>query len=167
MPDVVRHVFAIAVLPATVTIAVPIWIARRFAVPVAFPDAFFESLALALGLACLGLGVTLFVLCLRRFAGEGEGTLAPWDPPRALVVRGPYRYVRNPMITGVIAVLLGEALCLRSLPHFAWALVFTGLNLVYIPLVEEPGLERRFGEAYKRYCENVPRIVPRATPWQG
>jgi protein-S-isoprenylcysteine O-methyltransferase Ste14 len=162
-----RHVLAIAVLPFTVTVLVPIWIARRFAVSLAFPDAFFESLALAAGLACLGAGVTLFALCLRRFAGEGEGTLAPWDPPRALVVDGPYRYVRNPMITGVIAVLLGEALVLRSLPHFAWALAFTALNLVYIPLVEEPALERRFGDAYRRYCENVPRIVPRATPWKG
>ena len=167
MPAGLRHALAIAVLPVTVTIAVPIWIARRFAVSVAFPDAFFESLSLALGLVCLGLGVALFTASLRRFAGEGEGTLAPWDPPRALVVNGPYRYVRNPMISGVIAVLFGEALCLRSLPHLAWALVFTAINLVYIPLVEEPGLERRFGDAYRRYCANVPRIVPRATPWQG
>ncbi|MFI5314612.1 MAG: methyltransferase family protein [Myxococcota bacterium] len=167
MPAGLRHALAIAILPVTVTIVVPIWIGRRFGTSVSFPDAFFESLSLAIGLVCLGLGAALFAACLRRFVGEGEGTLAPWDPPRALVLNGPYRYVRNPMISGVIAVLLGEALCLRSLPHFAWALVFTAMNLVYIPLIEEPGLERRFGEAYRRYCENVPRIVPRATPWQG
>jgi protein-S-isoprenylcysteine O-methyltransferase Ste14 len=162
-----RHVLAIVVLPVTVTILVPLWIARRFAVSIAFPDSFFGSLGVAAGLACLALGVTLFVACLRLFAGEGEGTLAPWDPPRALVVSGPYRWVRNPMISGVIAVLFGEAFLLRSLPHLAWAVIFIGMNLVYIPVVEEPGLTRRFGDAYRRYCANVPRVVPRASPWKG
>jgi protein-S-isoprenylcysteine O-methyltransferase Ste14 len=160
-------VIAVVVLPVTVTILVPIWIARRFSVSLAFPDSFLGSLGVAAGLACLALGLTLFVACLRLFAGEGEGTLAPWDPPRALVVSGPYRYVRNPMISGVLAVLLGEALFLRSLPHFAWALCFAALNLVYIPLVEEPDLQRRFGESYRRYCEHVPRVVPRVSPWKG
>jgi len=167
VPAWLRHALAIAVLPFVVAVVVPIWIARRFAVSFAFPDSFFESLGVAAGLVLVGLGLTLFAACLQRFAGEGEGTLAPWDPPRALVVHGPYRYVRNPMITGVIAVLLGEALMLRSLVHLAWALVFTALNLAYIPLVEEPALERRFGDAYRRYRGNVPRIVPRATPWKG
>jgi protein-S-isoprenylcysteine O-methyltransferase Ste14 len=162
-----RHVLAVVVLPVTVTIFVPIWLARRFAVSLAFPDSFLGSLGVAAGLACLALGVTLFVACLRLFAGEGGGTLAPWDPPQALVVSGPYRYVRNPMISGVIAVLIGEAFLLRSLPHFAWTVVFIGMNLAYIPLVEEPGLQRRFGDAYRRYCENVPRVVPRPTPWKG
>jgi protein-S-isoprenylcysteine O-methyltransferase Ste14 len=162
-----RHALAVVVLPVTVTIFVPLWIARRFSVSLAFPDSFFGSLGVAAGLVCLALGVTLFVACVRLFAGEGEGTLAPWDPPRALVVSGPYRWVRNPMISGVIAVLLGEALLLRSLPHLAWAAFFAALNLVYIPLVEEPGLTSRFGDAYRRYCENVPRVVPRVTPWKG
>ncbi|HXZ85115.1 MAG TPA: isoprenylcysteine carboxylmethyltransferase family protein, partial [Myxococcota bacterium] len=147
-----RHALAVLALPFAVAVLVPLWIARRFAVSLAFPDSFLGSLGVAAGLAVLGVGVTLFVASLRRFADEGQGTLAPWDPPRALVIRGPYRYVRNPMISGVIAVLLGEALLLRSLPHAVWALFFTALNLVYIPLVEEPGLERRFGDAYRRYC---------------
>ena len=56
---------------------------------------------------------------------------------------------------------------LRSLPHLVWMLVFTGINMVYIPLREEPGLERRFGDAYQRYRANVPRFVPRMSPWQG
>ena len=166
-PSALRHALAILVLPFTVTVLVPIWIARRFAVSAGFPDSFLGSLGVASGLAALAAGVTLFVATLRRFAGEGQGTLAPWDPPRELVVRGPYRWVRNPMISGVIGVLLGEALTLRSLPHALWALFFTALNLVYIPLVEEPGLERRFGDAYRRYCANVPRVLPRWTPWDG
>jgi len=166
-PALLRNVAAVALLPFTVTVLVPLWLVSRYGGGRGFPDSFVESLALALGLVSLGLGVVLFGLCLRRFAGEGDGTLAPWDPPRELVVRGPYRYVRNPMITGVILVLLGEGLVLRSLALLGWAAFFTALNLLYIPLVEEPGLERRFGDSYRRYCANVPRIVPRMTPWQG
>ena len=76
------------------------------------------NLALVLlGCVLLVIGGTLFVASLRRFAGEGEGTLAPWDPPRRFVVEGPYRYVRNPMISGVIFLLAGEAAILRSVPH--------------------------------------------------
>ena len=108
----------------------------------------------------------LFVASLRRFAGEGEGTLAPWDPPRRLVVRGPYRFVRNPMISGVIFLLFGEALVLASWPHAAWALAFLALNAVYIPLVEEPQLERRFGDAYREYRANVRRFLPRLRAWE-
>ena len=113
----------------------------------------------------LGTGLVLFVASLRRFAGEGQGTLAPWDPPRQLVVRGPYRFVRNPMISGVVLVLMGEAMLLVSRPHAIWALVFAGINLIYFPLVEEPGLRRRFGKSYEEYCRHVPRIIPRLRPW--
>ena len=107
----------------------------------------------------------LFVTSLRRFATEGEGTLAPWDPPRQLVVRGPYRYVRNPMISGVVTVLFGEAAVLLSHAHLMWALLFLGVNLVYIPLMEEPFLAVRFGESYREYSRHVPRLVPRLRPW--
>jgi protein-S-isoprenylcysteine O-methyltransferase Ste14 len=107
------------------------------------------------------------VASLRRFAGEGEGTLAPWDPPRNLVVRGPYRYVRNPMISGAVLFLFGEAALLLSLPHAVWAAAFLGLNSLYIPWMEEPQLERRFGESYREYCRNVPRVIPRLRPWQA
>jgi len=106
-----------------------------------------------------------FSTSLRRFATEGQGTLAPWDPPRALVVRGPYRYVRNPMISGVLLVLLGESLVLHSAAHALWTLCFLGLNLLYIPLIEEPQLARRFGASYQEYCRHVPRVVPRLRPW--
>jgi protein-S-isoprenylcysteine O-methyltransferase Ste14 len=117
------------------------------------------------GLCLLLVGLTLFVSSLRRFATEGEGTLAPWDPPRRLVVRGPYRYVRNPMISGVVFVLFGEALLLVSVAHLMWALAFLVVNLIYIPLLEEPQLKRRFREEYVAYCRHVPRLVPRMRPW--
>jgi protein-S-isoprenylcysteine O-methyltransferase Ste14 len=82
------------------------------------------------------------------------------------VVRGPYQFVRNPMISGVILFLFGEALALRSPPHAIWAVCFVILNLIYIPLIEEPQLERRFGDSYREYRRHVRRFVPRLRPWR-
>jgi protein-S-isoprenylcysteine O-methyltransferase Ste14 len=160
-----RHLFAIAVLPFTVTVLVPRWVAHAYGIVPSLGGSPGVVVLQVTGVFVLAVGLVLFVASLRRFAGEGEGTLAPWDPPRHLVVRGPYRFVRNPMISGVVVVLLGESLLLASWAHAVWALVFAGINLVYIPLFEEPGLERRFGAAYREYCRHVPRIVPRVTPW--
>lgn len=159
-----RHLFAIAVLPFTAAILVPVLIARRNATPLAVGPSFGAVLIQIVGLALLAVGLRLFVDSLRRFAADGRGTLAPWDPPRALVVRGPYRFVRNPMISGIVFVLFGEALVLRSMPQAAWAAAFLTANLVYIPLLEEPVLEGRFGEPYREYCRNVPRLFPRLRP---
>ena len=160
-----RHLLSIAVLPATVTILVPVWIARRYAIewrpPAGLPDAACQLLGALAG----AVGLALFGSSLYQFAARGRGTLAPWDPPRRLVVSGPYRYVRNPMISGVIFLLFAEALVLQSPPHAAWALFFLLINSVYIPLLEEPQLENRFGDDYGRYRRNVRRFVPRLRPW--
>jgi protein-S-isoprenylcysteine O-methyltransferase Ste14 len=162
-----RHLFAIAVLPFTVTILVPLWIARRYGITPALSDSA-ASMALQItGALLLAVGAFLFAASLRRFATEGKGTLAPWDPPRRLVVRGPYRYVRNPMISGVGVILCGEALLLLSARHAAWAAAFLAINLIVIPLVEEPMLEARFGEPYREYRRHVPRIFPRLSPWDS
>ena len=165
MITLIRHLLAIAVLPFTVCVLVPMWIARRYAVSPALGGSAGELALQLAGVASLCVGLALFAASLRRFAGEGRGTLAPWDPPRALVVRGPYRYVRNPMISGVIFVLFGEALLLVSPPHGVWAAAFLVLNLVYIPLFEEPQLAQRFGGPYREYCRHVRRFLPRLRPW--
>ena len=160
-----RHVFAIAVLPFTVMVLVPAWIAGQHGTHLALGASAGTLLLQAAGLAVLAVGAALFAASLRRFAVDGWGTLAPWDPPRRLVVLGPYRRVRNPMISGVAFVLVGEAMLLVSGPHAKWALIFIVVNAVYIPLVEEPGLRRRFGDAYREYCRHVPRLLPRLRPW--
>jgi protein-S-isoprenylcysteine O-methyltransferase Ste14 len=160
-----RHLLAIAILPFTVTVLVPLWIARRQAVAPALGSSALALLVQAAGVALLAVGLGFFVASLRRFACDGRGTLAPWDPPRELVVSGPYRYVRNPMISGVILFLFGEACVLLSPFHLAWAATFLAANLVYIPRVEEPQLARRFGESYREYCRHVPRVLPRLRPW--
>lgn len=160
-----RHVIAVAVLPFSVVVLIPVWLARRSGMTPGVGSTLAQIALQAVGLGLLSVGALLFSAILRRFVTEGRGTLAPWDPPRRLVIRGPYRYVRNPMISGVVMALFGEALVLLSRPHLQWALIFLGLNAVYIPLVEEPFLAERFGAEYREYCRHVPRLLPRWRPW--
>jgi len=162
-----RHLLSIAALPLVVTVVVPMWLAHRYRVSIEVADSAAGILIQASGLAVAAVGLLLFGSSLRRFAVEGKGTLAPWDPPRRLVVHGPYRHVRNPMISGVLFLLAGEGLLLLSRVHVVWALIFAALNATYIPLYEEPRLKRRFGVAYEKYSRHVPRFVPRLRPWTG
>jgi protein-S-isoprenylcysteine O-methyltransferase Ste14 len=161
----IRHVLAIIALPFAVAVLIPVWIARTNGVHFAIGTTTSHLVAQIAGLGLFLIGLSLFVSSLRRFARDGEGTLAPWDPPRRLVIHGPYRYVRNPMISGVLFVLFGEALILLSGPHVQWALIFLLINFIYIPLLEERQLKARFGEAYVEYCRHVPRLLPRIRPW--
>jgi protein-S-isoprenylcysteine O-methyltransferase Ste14 len=118
------------------------------------------------GVMLICVGLALFVATVRLFVSIGRGTLAPWDPPRRLVVAGPYRYARHPMIGGVALVLAGEALVLASGAIAIWLAAFVAVNAIYLPLVEEPALRRRFGPDYDRYAANVRRWIPRLRPWE-
>ena len=166
MVRILRQLVAIVILPLNVAVIVPVWLAQRNGTPLVLGAGILQLALQALGLVLLCLGLVLFGASLRRFMREGQGTLAPWDPPRRLVVRGPYRYVRHPMISGVLLVLFGEAGLLLSRPQLEWALVFLVLNLVYIPLVEEPMLIDRFGADYREYRRHVPGLLPRWRPWE-
>ena len=120
---------------------------------------------MAAGGVLIALGLAVAIWTMRLFATRGQGTAAPWNPPRRLVVAGPYRHVRNPMITSVLAMLAGEALVTGS-PALAVLLgVFFLVNAVYFPLVEEKELARRFGREYLEYKKNVPRWWPRVSAW--
>ena len=112
-------------------------------------------------------GLFLFVSTIKLFATVGKGTLAPWAPPTRLVVSGPYRHVRNPMISGAILMFGGEALVLNSWPLAAMLLFFFLVTSTLFIRFEEPELEQRFGEDYRRYKAHVPRWIPRIKPWQG
>jgi protein-S-isoprenylcysteine O-methyltransferase Ste14 len=118
-----------------------------------------------LGGALICVGLTLMIATIRLFVTVGKGTLAPWSPTQRLVVQGVYRHVRNPMISGVFFILLGEAFLAASLPIFCWFVIFAVGNAIYIPLAEEPGLFKRFGNDYEEYRRNVPRWIPRLRPW--
>jgi protein-S-isoprenylcysteine O-methyltransferase Ste14 len=164
---IVRHVLAIIMLPVTVTIVAPAAIVSSSgALNVGWLWPAPLNLAPTIvGFLLMGLGLALIYQTVKLFATIGQGTLAPWDATRRLVVQGVYRYVRNPMISGVIAILSGEAILFGSVPLLLWCAFFFLINAIYIPLSEEPGLERRFGEDYRMYKAHVPRWVPRLKPW--
>ncbi len=165
--QLLRHLLSILLLPFTVTAVVPAWlISRAGGVRLGWrlPGAG-ATLAIAAGALLVLGGLAMLARTIALFATRGRGTLAPWDPPRRLVVTGVYRHVRNPMISGVIAILAGESL-LWGLPSVArWAAIFATINFIYIPLLEEPMLRGRFGAPYDEYRRNVPRWVPRLHPW--
>ena len=121
--------------------------------------------AVVLAAVVLGSSVGIAVWTARLFVRLGEGTIAPWYPPKRLVVAGPYRYVRNPMIVSVILFLIAEALLFSSWSIAVWAAVFMAINTIYFPLAEERRLETKFGEDYVLYKANVPRWLPRLRPW--
>jgi protein-S-isoprenylcysteine O-methyltransferase Ste14 len=143
-----------------VTIVLPVVILWASGVDIRPPTA-------ALGALLIVGGLVLVAWTIELFVTEGRGTLAPWDATERLVVRGPYRHVRNPMITGVACILAGEAVLFRSWPLVILLGAFAAVNAVYMPLVEEPGLSRRFGPDYEAYRAHVPRWLPRLWGWSA
>ena len=160
-----KQLRAILLLPGMVVVAIPAtilyftglnWLPSPWSIVLPVVG----NLFVILGLILISGTITLFITV-------GKGTLAPFDPTQKLVVRGIYRHVRNPMIVGVFCILLGEAVFFTSLWLLGWFAAAVLLNVTYIPLVEETGLAQRFGDDYLRYKENVPRWIPRLTPWEG
>jgi protein-S-isoprenylcysteine O-methyltransferase Ste14 len=165
-----KHLRAIILLPGIVTLVIPgmiLWRAGTVSFGLSQSSPAARVFLLVIGAFCICQGLLLMVATIRLFVTVGRGTLAPWEPTQRLVVQGVYRYVRNPMISGVLFILLGESVLTASLPLFWWFVGFALVNVSYIPLLEEPGLVRRFGEDYLNYKRNVPRWVPRWTPWNG
>ncbi|MCL4298340.1 MAG: isoprenylcysteine carboxylmethyltransferase family protein [Anaerolineae bacterium] len=163
-----KHIQAILTLPVMVTVVIPgilIWTAEPGRDRWSFPLPL-NWLALVGGVLFAGAGLILLLRTISLFATVGQGTLAPWFATRNLVVQGIYQHVRNPMISGVFCILLGEALIFGSTILLAWFIMVVVINGIYIPLFEEPGLEQRFGADYRLYKQNVPRWIPRPTPWQ-
>jgi protein-S-isoprenylcysteine O-methyltransferase Ste14 len=162
-----QHIKAVILLPFTVVVVIPATIIHftGYSGIALFRPAPLNVLMLMSATASFGVGLVLFVTTVALFGKVGQGTLAPWNPPQHLVVVGPYRHVRNPMISGLLFVLLAESLFFGSVPLLCWFTVGLVVNSIYIPLVEEPGLEKRFGDEYLRYRQHVPRWIPRLTPY--
>jgi len=159
-PGLLRVVRAILALPGVVLGVVPATVIAFSGGPLlrALPWPALSLLPLAAGLALMAWTISLF-------ARRGRGTPAPWDAPRELVVAGPYRHVRNPMMVGVFLVAIAEATAFHAPLLWAWV----GGGVVVVPvftaLVEERRLRRRFGAAYERYRAAVPAWLPRRRPW--
>ena len=164
-----RHILSFLLFPATMTIVIPaltvVWADVRV------PDA---SSPLTVGLMIVGAlliagGLVMLFWTVYLFDRVGEGTLGVGDvmgQPVNLVVRGPYRHVRNPMISGVLAIMLGEAAATASGWLLLWFAVFFAVLTTAIQVWEEPHLARRFGDEYVNYRRNVPRWIPRVSGWE-
>jgi protein-S-isoprenylcysteine O-methyltransferase Ste14 len=113
------------------------------------------------GFVLIAAGALIYLWCAWDFAFAGKGTPAPIDPPKELVVRGLYKHVRNPMYIGVLSLVLGQALWFEAVRLVAYAGLVFLLVSAFVFFYEEPALRRKFGDSYKRYCETVPRWIPR------
>jgi len=154
-------------LPVSVMILMPwflMWLTGDASIGWSLPWSL-DVIVMLIGITTLLTGVVLLGACIRMFSSIGKGTLAPWAPPQNLVLVGVYRYMRNPMITGVLLGVLGESIILSNHAIFLWFLFAFILNHVYFIKSEEPDLVKRFGEEYLEYSKNVPRWLPRKTPW--
>ena len=165
-----QHIGAILLLPVMATIVVPAVLMNSFGWDTlgvwSIHPAIRPTLSLLGAMIALA-GLGLVVTTISQFATVGKGTLAPWNPTEKLVVQGVYRHVRNPMISGVMGILLGEVVISASVAALNWFGIFVVANVVYIPLSEEPGLVKRFGGDYEVYRKNVPRWIPRLKSWSG
>lgn len=106
-------------------------------------------------------GAAVALWCIFTFAFIGRGTPAPFDPPRRLVIKGPYRFVRNPMYIGAGLALVGATLFYGSWPLLGYAGLFFLITHLFVVLYEEPTLRRTFGPEYEAYCRQVRRWWPR------
>ena len=120
-----------------------------------------------LGTVLTGCGLLVLLWCVHDFYVAGRGTLAPWDPPRRLVVVGLYRFSRNPMYLGVLTLVLGWSVLAGSWGVAVyWCVLALGFHLRTI-WYEERRLAELFGVDWERYRAAVPRWRPRLTPWTG
>lgn len=152
---------AIIILPFMVICVIPVLILlfTKFRI-VDVSTLFFLSLTLLI------IGIFFAVWTVYLFWVKGDGTPGPWAPPRKLVIEGPYKYTRNPMITSVLFMLLAESIFFLSFGIFAWFILFLLINMIYLRLVEEKKLKVRFGEDYIKYNKSVPMWIPRLKPYK-
>ncbi len=153
---ILKNLLFTLVVPGFVAGWVPLrWFERRPHWPVTWTAPHFAGAALALA------GLALYLHCQWLFATRGQGTPAPIDPPKKLVRRGFYKWVRNPMYLAVFAVIGGEMIFLRSGHIAVYFVCLVCAVHVFVLLVEEEHLRRRFGAMYEDYRREVPRWFPR------
>ncbi len=152
-----RSLIFTVIVPGSVTILVPALL-RNSSLEFFRPDQGAWGLV---GLPLIVVGVAMYVWCVADFALAGRGTPLPADPPKALVMRGLYRYTRNPMYVAVVSMLLGEAVIFGSGLLLAYVAAVAAAVHLLVVLYEEPTLRRKFGAAYEDYCRGVPRWLVR------
>jgi protein-S-isoprenylcysteine O-methyltransferase Ste14 len=161
----VRSLFSL-ILPLILTVIVPSIFILKFNNHLLVFNSIISGVILAVGIFLILLGLGFVIYTNKSFLMVGKGTLAPWDPPKKLVVVDLYRYVRNPMISGLSMIILGESMIFYSIELFGFFVFVVIFNHIYFVYSEEPGLIKRFGNEYIEYKKNVPRWIPRLTPWE-
>jgi protein-S-isoprenylcysteine O-methyltransferase Ste14 len=162
-----RHLISILVFPVTMTLVIPALIVIPENVRPHLSSPLGVGLAIVGGVLIAG-GLGMWMWTVLLFHRVGKGTLGVGNvmgEPVHLVVAGPYRHVRNPMITGVLAILLGEAAVAASGGLLLWFAIFLTIMLIAIRFWEEPHLAQRYGSEYLDYRQNVPRWIPRISAW--
>ena len=119
-------------------ILVPLYIEKKISIS--------SISAFLAGVIFMSSGIYIMARTISGFIRIGGGTLAPWSPTRKLIIKGMYRYVRNPMIIGVIIVLIGESIAILSFKIFIWVTIFFIMNNIYFLIYEEPDLLKKFGD---------------------
>lgn len=143
------------VVPGTVAGWIPFWISRG--------ESSASGIAQGIAVLLFLIGGALYTWCVWDFASFGRGTPAPIDAPKQLVVRGLYRYTRNPMYLAVLTVLLGWTAGFLSVGLLLYTALVASMFHGFVRLYEEPHLEAEFGDAYRAYRARVGRWLPRPT----
>ena len=161
-----EYLKVVLILPGNVLVTIPFLIffftRNSYSYNLVSPSNFLFYVAMFF----LALGLLLAIWSVRIFYTKGgEGTPGPWRPISNLIISGPYRYVRNPMILGVVDLLLFESAFFASMPLLLWAIVFFVGNIIYFKTFEEKQLIKRFGTDYEDYKNKVPMLFPKFTPY--
>ena len=161
-----EYLKVVLILPGNVLITIPFLIflftRNSYVYNLVSPPNFLFYIAMFF----LALGFLLVIWSVRTFYTKGgEVTPGPWRPISNLIISGPYRYVRNPMILGVVNLLLFESALFTSISFLLWATVFFVGNIIYFKTFEERELIKRFGTDYENYKNEVPMLFPKFTPY--
>src|SRR6266550_8136450 len=143
---VIKTLIFTVVVPGTVAVLLPQWLLSSPGARGSLAFGIFRYLGILLILA----GALIYFRCAWDFTFAGKGTPAPIDPPKELVVRGLYKYVRNPMYAGVLSTVVGQAVWFESTALFVYAALVCLLFCSFVMLYEEPVLRRKFGDSYER-----------------
>ena len=163
-----EYLKVVLILPGNVIVTIPLIIFLFTKNSYSFSLLSFNNLSFYVSIFFLILGLWLSIWSVRSFYKKGgEGTPGPWKPITNLVISGPYRYVRNPMLIGVFFILLFESIFFCSLPFFYWFLFFLIGNIIYFKTIEEKELIKRFGSDYENYRKNVSMFFPKFTPYDN
>ena len=160
---IVGSAIFLVIVPGVVAGVVPWWISRWQIGPPFFGITLFRFA----GSVLIALGAAGLLDSFARFALQGLGTPAPVFPTRRLIVTGLYRHVRNPMYVAVVSAILGQGLLFGNLTLLKYGGVIWLLFHLFVLSYEEPTLRASFGPEYKIFCAEVPRWLPRFTPWRS